>query len=125
MFLLCVICSWHAFISMIDNLEVWNTFDGFIYSTMSEYNQYRNQTAGRNMSAPVYEVSYYFDRVKNQTMVKRSLLTIAERYDRYALIFFSVSYVVWHVIFVMWMYLSVNIARTVGYFLRGYQNIII
>jgi hypothetical protein len=101
MFLLCVICSWHAFISIIDNLDVWNTFDGFIYYSEFEYKTYLNSTTHG------LDVTYYFDKDLNKTMVKRSMLTTAERYDRYALIFFASSYVLWHVIFVTWMYLSV------------------
>jgi len=101
MFLLCVICSWHAFISIIDNLDVWNTFDGFIYYSEFEYKTYLNSTTHG------LDVTYYFDKDLNKTMVKRSMLTTAERYDRYALIFFASCYVLWHVIFVTWMYLSV------------------
>ena len=101
MILLCTICSWHAFISIFDNLEAWYTFDGFIYLTEFEYKDYLN------LNKLPYELSYYFDPALNQTMVKRSLLTSTERYDRYALFFFAASYFIWHIIFATWMYITV------------------
>jgi len=88
---------------MIDHLDVWNTFDGFVYYSESEYKNYLNITKNPTPQ----DVTYYYDKDKNQTMVKKSLLTTAERYDRYALFFFGSSYVASHIIFVTWMYFSV------------------
>ena len=101
MILLFTICSWHALCSIFDNLEVWQTFDGYLYYTELDYIIFLNTSSSSKM------VSYYFDSTLNQTMVKRSMLTNAERYDRYALIFFAASYVIWHTFFAIWMYLYV------------------
>lgn len=108
MFLQCIICSWHSIISIMDELELYSTWDGFIYTTLAEYNYYKNQTKSmKTPKEPVYELEYYFDPNLNQTMIKRSVLTTAERYDRYAFLFFFLIYIFFHILFVLWMYFSV------------------
>lgn len=115
MFLQCIICSWHSFISIIDELDLWVSIDGYNVSTLLEHQQYLNLTMqpGYNKSKPVYETTYYFDTKLNQTMVKRSVLTVAQRFDRYALFFFSFLYIFSHIVFVFWMYFSVYKRRRV------------
>jgi hypothetical protein len=102
MVLLCVICSWHAFISVIDNIGLYLTFDGYITSTLDAYNSELNKTNSSN------EFTIYKDTATNQTMIVRNVLSIAERWDRYALVFFAVTYVIFHIVFVLWMYFSVS-----------------
>ena len=121
-----MICSWHAFISVIDNLALYASFSGYVLSTLDEYNKSLNQTVNSNITT-------YFDASKNQTMVIKSVLSVAERYDRYALVFFAVIYVTFHIIFVLWMYFSVNeflswytnflqIALLNSYFIKVYKR---
>ena len=104
MFLQCIICSWHAIISTVDEPELYTTFNGYFHSTLAEYQLYLLK---KNDSA--YELEQYSDSSTNKTMVKTSVLTRAERYDRYALYFFSSSFIIFHIIYIIWTYVSVSI----------------
>ena len=107
MIFLCVIIAWHAYVSIIDELFLWDTFDGFVTSTLSEYQIYLNRTNN------LLETTYYFDTDRNQTMVKRSNITTGQRSDRYALFAFGAIYVVSHIVFFIYMYFWVYKRRRI------------
>ena len=106
MFFLCLINAWHAFVSIIDEYHLWGSDDGYDVSTLLEHQTYLNvsKQSGYNPNAPIYEVTTFFDIDRNQTMVKRSVLTFAQRCDRYALYVFASIYVFLHIAFFFYMY---------------------
>ena len=106
MFFLCLINAWHAFISIMDEYTLWGSADGYNVSTLLEHQTYLNASkqSGYNPNAPIYEVTTFFDIDRNQTMVKRSVLTFAQRCDRYALYVFASIYVFLHIAFFFYMY---------------------
>lgn len=77
-----VVVSWHAFVSVIDYIDLSISLDGYIYSTLSEYNK---QSAAS----------------QSETVVKQ---TYSQVHDRNALIFFSVAFVSFNVIYFIFCY---------------------
>ena len=106
--LLCTINAWHAIISLIDDIDLWPSFDGYKVHTWPEHQAYLSQMskpAAEQLVAHVAtQVSLYNDTRLNQTMVRLSVLTPAQRCDRYALFFFASLYICLHVVFGLYMY---------------------
>ena len=103
MALLIVVCVWHAIVSVIDNEPLYLNFLGYAYLTLEDFNHPSNATAS--------DVRIYFDSHTNTTMVRKSLITVAERSDRIALIILIGVNFMFHIFFGIWMYLSVNESR--------------
>ena len=100
---MCITCSWHAFIPVIDRLDLWCSIDGYVHFTLAEYLEKSNSSR-----SPDSQAVYFLDRQRNQTMVKKSVLTTGERLDRYAFFFFASVFIGFHIVFGAWMYLSVS-----------------
>ena len=100
---MCITCSWHAFVPVIDRIDLWHSIDGYVHLTLAEYLSKLNSSR-----PPDLEPVYFVDRERNQTTVKRSLLTTGERVDRYAFFFFASVFIGFHLVFGAWMYLSVS-----------------
>ena len=99
MALLILVCVWHAIVSVIDNEPLYLNFLGYAYLTLEEFRHPSNSTTS--------DIRIYFDSQKNTTMVKKSLITVAERSDRIALIILIGLNILFHILFAIWMYLSV------------------
>lgn len=109
MVFLCIVCSYHAVINSVENNSNSGDFHGYSYMTQLEYNSYKKSIANKTTE------TYYFDPDRNMTMVKIDYLSAAERYDRYALIFFVCVYVTFHIVFILWMYLYVSFLRRLNF----------
>ncbi len=106
MLFLCLINAWHAFISIMDEYTLWGSADGYNVSTLLEYQTYLNvsKQPGYIQNSPIYEKTIYYDTKLNETMIRRSFLTVAQRWDRYALYVFVSIYVLLHILFFVYMY---------------------
>ena len=94
--MLCIICMWHAVVSVFDHDSLNASFSGYVYMTLEQYNA---QTASTSDSLSILKDS-------NDTVVA-NMLTTGQRSDRVALVVFLAIYVFFHVAFLSWMYLKV------------------
>ena len=100
MVLLCVICSWHAVVSIIDNHDLlmsYSAIDGVVTLVVELNSSNENNTSSNSLESKL-----------NKTILKRSYLTFGQQCDRYALIFFAMIYILLHFLFILWMYLVVS-----------------
>ena len=94
--MLCIICIWHAIVSVFDQESLNASFSGYVYMTLEQYNSQKTSTSD----------SLSILKESNDTVVK-NVLTIGQRSDRVALVVFLAIYVTFHVAFILWMYLTV------------------
>jgi predicted PurR-regulated permease PerM len=107
MIFLCVICTWHAVVSLIDNIDLYQTFNGYITKSDEEWIEYY-----KNPNNNIVQV--YFDSFRNKTMITKSI-TLGEKLDRIALCLFAAIYVFVHFIFILSMYFMAYKRRRIMY----------
>ena len=107
--LLILVCCWHAVVPIANLQNSYSSFFGYTYSTLQDYNA--QKSASTNV--------IYVNPVTNVTMIRLSLITLSQRVDRVGLLVIVAIYVLFHIVFIMWMYIFVNKSYIVVLSIKG------
>ncbi len=80
---MCITCVWHSFIPIVDTLDLFVGYDNLKSNSL-------------------------FNSSNNQTLARKRWFTTGELVDKYAFFTLVSLFIGFHIVFGIWMYLSVN-----------------